>query len=208
VLRVTPGRRGEPAEVSDEHGGLPTVEAEPRQLPVVLEGRCAVAGGFRLGHPELHGVQLCRVPRILLGVRHAVAGGHEIQLAGPDELLGTQVVEVQQLAGDKPRDRLQAHVRMWSDAERTGPPDGDRTHVVGEAPGTDRAPRPVRQDTAHRHGAHLRHPPRLDLDDGAGGAGRDPGCRWHVVGGDRTTHAPPSHTHRVAMEHDDPEASP
>ena len=53
----------------------------------------------------------------LLGVRHAVAGGHQVELAGPDHLLGAEAVAVQHLAGDQPRDGLQADVRMRPDVD-------------------------------------------------------------------------------------------
>ncbi len=125
VLGVAPRRRVQPAEAADEDGRLAPVELEPRQLGVMLEGRRAVAGRGRLGHPELDGVDLLGPGRVLLGVGDPVARGHEVQLPRPDELLGAQAVQVEQLAGHQPRHGLQAQVGMGPDAER--PPGSART---------------------------------------------------------------------------------
>ena len=177
VLGVAPRRRVQPAEVADEDGRLAAVELEARQLGVVLEGRRAVAGRGRLRHPELDGVDLLGPRRVLLGVGHPVAGRHEVQLAGPDELLGAQAVEVEQLAGHQPGHGLQAHVRMRPDAERPARLGPDGADVVGEAPGPHRPARPLRQDPAHRQRADLGRAARGDLDDRALGPVRRPGHR-------------------------------
>ena len=139
-------RAGEadPGHVAHEDGPLGVVELEPRQLGVVLEGRRPVAGVGRLGHPELDGVHLFGPCRILLGVGHPVARGHEVQLAGPDELLGAQAVEVQELAGHEPCHGLQAHVGMRPDAERHARFDRHGAGVIDEAPGPDGAARALR----------------------------------------------------------------
>ena len=81
---------------------------------------------------------------------HPVARGHEVQLPRPDELLGAQAVQVEQLAGHQPGHGLQAQVRMRPDAERPTRLGPDGADVIGEAPGPHRAARPLRQDPAHR----------------------------------------------------------
>ena len=53
----------------------------------------------------------------LLGVGDAVAGGHEVELAGRDDLLGAERVAVQRLALEQPGDGLQADVGVRRDAE-------------------------------------------------------------------------------------------
>ena len=59
-----------------------------RQLRVVLELGGRVTGRIRLGDPQLHAVQVAvGQAGVLLGVRDAVTGTHEIQLPGPDDLL-------------------------------------------------------------------------------------------------------------------------
>ena len=96
----------------------PWSSSTPRQLGVVLEGRLAVAGGLGLGHPELDAVELAPVAvGGLLGVGDAVPGGHEVELAGPDDLIGTEAVAVQDLAGDQPGDGLEAGVGVGADAD-------------------------------------------------------------------------------------------
>ena len=181
-------RRVQPAEAADEHGPHAPVELETRQLGVMLEGRRAVAGRSRLGHPELDGVDLLGPGGVLLGVGHPVARGHEVQLPRPDELLGAQAVQVEQLAGHQPGHGLQAQVRMRPDAERPTRLGPDGADVIGEAPGPHRATRPLRQDPAHRQRAHLGHAARGDVDDRALGLVRRPGHRRRVVGGDRSAH--------------------
>ena len=169
MLGVAPRRRVQPAEGADEDGPLAPVELEAGQLGVMLEGRRAVAGGGRLGHPELDGVDLLGPGRVLLGVGDPVAGGHEVQLPRPDQLLGAQAVQVEQLAGHQPGHGLQAQVRMRPDAERPTRLGPDGADVIDEAPGPHRAARPLRQDPAHRQSS----PP------GSGGPGRSrrPGPR-------------------------------
>jgi hypothetical protein len=43
-------------------------------------------------------------------VGDAPTGGHQVELAGPDELFGAEAVAVQHLALQQPGDRLQADV--------------------------------------------------------------------------------------------------
>ena len=149
VRRVAPCRGLGAGEVPDQHGGRAAVDLQAGQLGVVLEGRVAVAGGLGLGHPELDRVQHRAAAGILLGVRHAVAGGHEVELAGPDELLGAEAVEMQQLPRHEPGHRLQAHVGMRPNAELPRRTHHDRAHVVGEAPRANRAAGPLREHAPH-----------------------------------------------------------
>ena len=145
-------------------------------------------GPGRLGDPELHGVDLLGPGRVLLGVRHPVAGGHEVQLAGPDQLLGAKAVEVQQLPFQQPGHGLEAQVGMGPDAEGDARLRCDRAGMVEEAPGPDGAARPLGQHTAHRQRAHLGQPGRGELDDGPCNLGRRPGHWRCVVRGHRSTH--------------------
>ena len=132
-----------------------------------------------------------RAVRVLLGVGHPVTRRHQIELPGPDELLGTETVQVHQLAGDQPGHRLEAHVRMRPDAELPRPVDRDGAGVVDETPRTDGSARSMRQVAAHRQRAHLGSRPGSTLDDRTVGRARTSG-RVRVVGGDRSAHALPS----------------
>ena len=94
------------------------------QHRVVFERRRALPSGLRLSHPQLDALHLTPVvPGVFLGVGNAGAGGHEVQLAGPDHLLGTQAVVVLDLSGHQPGHRLQADVGMGADGH---------TGVVGD----------------------------------------------------------------------------
>ena len=77
-------------ERPDEHAHGGGVELDHRQLGVVLERRVAVARRVGLRHPELDAVVPATVGMPLLGVGDAVAGGHQVQLAGPDHLVGPE----------------------------------------------------------------------------------------------------------------------
>ncbi len=64
----------------------------------MLEGGRAVPGRLGLGHPQLNPLQVAAIAaRVLLAVRHAVAGGHQVELTGPDDLVGPQAVAMAQL---------------------------------------------------------------------------------------------------------------
>ena len=122
---------------------------------MVLEGWWAVPGGRRLGDPQLDAVDLASIAAgALFGVGHAVAGGHEVELAGRDDLLGAERVAVQRFARQQPGDGLQADVGMRRDAE-TAFVDGRGAHVVDEAPRTDGASSPAGQRAAHRERSDL-----------------------------------------------------
>ena len=126
------------------------VELEAWQLGVVLEGGGSLPGPGRLGDPQLDGMDLLGPGRVLLGMRDPVARRHEVQLAGPDELLGAQAVEVQQLPRQQPRHGLEAHVGMRPDAEGQARLHRDGADMIEEAPGPDGAARSLGQDPAHR----------------------------------------------------------
>ena len=119
--RVGPGRGRGAGQRADQHGDPGGAEAGDRQLGVVLERGRAVAGALRLRHPQLDAVLARRLAAgRLLGVGDAVAGGHEVELAGPDRLLAAQAVPVQQRALHQPRDGVQAGVGVGSDGHPAG----------------------------------------------------------------------------------------
>ena len=186
-----------PAETAHEDGPLGPVELEARQLGVMLEGGRTVAGVRRLRHPELDGMDLLGVGRVLLRMGHPVPCRHQVQLPRPDQLLGAQTVQMQQLAGHQPRHRLQAQVRMRPDPERPARFGPDGADMIHEAPGPHAATGPLGQDPSHGQGADLGDASRGDLDDGALGPVRGPGHRRGVVGGDRSAHRSISYTFRV-----------
>ena len=87
-----------------------------------------------------------------------------------------------------------SQVTVWSPMWGWGPmstpaflADRDRTHVVGEAPGPDGAPRPLRQDPADGQLTDRGAAAGLEQDLALGGSGQL-GCRVHVVGADRSAH--------------------
>ena len=126
------------------------LELERREVGMVLERRRPVARGVGLSDPQLHAVQHTSIPAgRLLGVRDTVAGGHQVQLAGPDHLLRTEAVAVEDLTVEQPRHRLQPDVGMRSDVDAVLLGDQRRSHVIEEAPRADTSPRPSRQRPAH-----------------------------------------------------------
>ena len=151
VVGVAARRRRGAVEVADEDGGDRAVELDAWQLVVVLERGRAVAGGRRLGDPELDALESSPVaPGALLGVRDAAAGGHEVELARRDDLLGAERVAVERLAFEQPGDGLQADVGVRCDVETVPLVDGGGPHVVEEAPGSDGAATAARERPAHR----------------------------------------------------------
>ena len=88
----------------------------------MLEGGLTVPGGLGLGHPELDALELApKAAGVLLGVGHAVTGGHQIELSGSYDLLRAQAVAVEDLAADEPGDRLEPHVRVGADVDAVLP---------------------------------------------------------------------------------------
>ena len=185
VVGVAAGRRLGPRQLADQHGGDGAADRRHRQLGMVLERGRPVAGLLRLGHPELDalGAPGRRAGRRLLGVGDAAAGGHEVELAGADELLGTEAVAVQHLAVEQPRHRLQGGVRVRADVEPRAAPvtataGPRRRHVVGEAPGPDRPVAPAGEGPEHAGVADGRLAAGHDLDRRLlrpGGGGRPVG---------------------------------
>ena len=79
-----------------------------------------------------------------LGVADAVAGGHQVELAGPDHRVVAGAVAVLDLAGEQPAHRLQPGVRVRRDAHAAGVGDVVGAVVVEEAPGADQRALPLR----------------------------------------------------------------
>ena len=132
---------------------------------MVLEPGIAVPDLVGLRDPELHPLQRPAVGAgVLLGVDDAPSRGHQVHLARADQLLRAEAVAVQDSALHQPRDRLQPRVRVRADVEPSGLGDLGRAHVVGEAPGADRAQPAARQDAAHLHPPDLGSGAVVDLD--------------------------------------------
>ena len=171
---VLAGRRGGALEPAGQHGQRGFVDLQLRQRRVVGERRLAEPGVVRLRHPQLHAVQSAAIAAgRLLGVGDPAPGGHQVELARGDQLLGAEAVPVQHLAGDQPGDGVQTGVRVRADVEAVLLGDPDRAHVVGEAPRADGAAFPARERSAHRHRADPGLAALADLDAGCfGDAGR------------------------------------
>ncbi len=155
-------------EGAEEDACLAAVHGH-RVRHVVLEGRLggAVLPGQR--DPQLHPVQDRGVRGRDLRVADAVSAGHEVQLTGPHPGVGAQAVAVLDLSAEQPAHRLQSGVRVGGDVHAAGPGDVVGAIVVGEAPGADEGPGPLRQGAPHPHRARAaeRHVTRgEDLDVG------------------------------------------
>ena len=100
----------------------------------------------------------------LLRVGDAVAGGHQVELSVPDDLLGVERVAVKGLALQEPGQGLQADVRVRRDAHPRWPAHLRGAHVIDEAPRTDRAPTSPGECPAHLDGTHLALPAVVDLE--------------------------------------------
>ena len=74
-----------------------------------------------------------------------MSGGHEVELAGCDQLVAAEAVAVFDHALDQPGDRLQAGVRVWGHLHARAAADVVGPEVVDEAPGTDHPSLLVRQ---------------------------------------------------------------
>jgi hypothetical protein len=110
---------------------------------MVLERGLTVTGRFRLGDPELCAAE--RWMRGELGVGDPVTGGHQVQLARADHLLGAERVGVQRLALEQPRHGREADVRVRPDFERVRIIHVDRSEQIDEAPCADGAS-PLRRE--------------------------------------------------------------
>ena len=78
--------------------------------------------------------------RRLLGVRNAGAGGHHVHTARVQYRCTAQAVVVHDLTFVKPRDGLQADVRVRRDVHRLALTECEWPEAVEEAPWTDEAP--------------------------------------------------------------------
>ena len=158
VIRVPAGRRPRTVELADEHRRFRRRELDSRKFAVVLESRRAVAGGVGLRDPELHAVQLAPDRRSPPRRADAVAGGHQVELAGLDDLVRAQAGAVPELSRQQPRHRLQAGVGMGPDAGTGRAGDGGGAHVVDEAPRPHRCAAPGEGAPAGRGGRRPRSP--------------------------------------------------
>jgi hypothetical protein len=126
---------------------------------VVGEGRRDVPVRIRQRDPQLRAVQDARVlGRRLLGVRDALPGGHQRELARPDAGVAAQRVAVVDLALEQPGDGLQAGVRVRRHLHPGGGGDVVGAVVVDERPRADQ-PAPERGEQA----AHVGALPEQDL---------------------------------------------
>lgn len=83
----------------------------------------------------------------------AVAGGHEVELAGAYVGNGAEGVAVFDGAGEDPAGGLQASMGVRGDAHAAGDGDVVRAIVFDEAPGAHHAAVAGGQQAAHGHGA-------------------------------------------------------
>ena len=149
--------------------------AQHGQVGVMREARLGEPAAGRQRDPELHAVQAGGpLRRGFLRMGDPAAGGHQVELAGADQLLAAEAVPVQHQPAEQPARRLQAGVRVRRHLHaRTG------AHVVGpvvveEAPGTDGPQRPA----AGAAGApRCRLPPRPSVLRARRPRGAPPG-RW------------------------------
>jgi hypothetical protein len=168
-------------------------EEDPRGEPVprhgvrgvVLEGRLGEPRGRRERHPQLHSVQHGGAGRAHLGVGDSPAGGHQVQLARPDQGVVSRAVAVLDLAGEQPAHRLQLGVRVRRYGHAAGPRDRIGPVVIDEAPAADQRTLPLRQRAPDVHGARtaqrdLARQQDLDGRPGRGPAGR--GFRGYFLG--------------------------
>jgi hypothetical protein len=147
---VVPGRTRQVAETPDQDGGNRPAQLTLRELRVVLERPGSVPGQLGQRNPQLDALQPAAVVAGgLLRVAHRVARGHQVELAGLDDLLGAEAVAVEHLTVREPGDGLQADMRVRSDIQATVLGDVGRAHVVGEAPGADGTPALPGQGSPH-----------------------------------------------------------
>ena len=165
MVGVTARRGRGPVEVADQDGRDCALEVELRQLVVVLERRSVVAGRRRLRDPELDALDRSPIAaRSLLGVRDAATGGHEVELAGSDHLLGAERIAMQRLPFEQPGDGLEADVRVRGNVEAMRLVDVGRPHVVEEAPRPDGASTAAWERPTNAEGADLALAALRDLD--------------------------------------------
>ena len=138
---------------------------------MALESGCAVSAGLGKRDPQLQRVQLDRLlADRILGVRDALAAGHEVQHATTDDDIAADRVAMADVAREGPGHRLQSDVRV-----RLDPHPGDlRTESVEEAPRAHQREVALRKGAMHRHRAHPaeRHLARLEQQRPRSGAVR------------------------------------
>src|SRR5271155_6247353 len=93
-----------------------------------------------------------------------MARRHEIQLTGSNQLFGPEAVTVQELTAEEPREGLETEGWMRRHVDRSLRTQGHRSHVVDEAPGTDRSPALRGECSTHAHLSDLRFTALDDLD--------------------------------------------
>ena len=136
----------------------PVREFDEWQVDVMLERGCTVAGGLGLGDPELGAENEIAIGvHLLLGVDDPRAHGHQVQLAGTDDLLIAEAVSVHELTRDQPCHRLEPDVGVRTDGEALTVC-GERADVVEETPGADRAPGTPGQQASDRDTGELGAP--------------------------------------------------
>jgi hypothetical protein len=95
--------------------------------------------------PQLRRVQARAFVQRVLGVGDAAPGGHQVDLAGTDDLFVAQRVAVHHLALDEPGEGLQADVRVRAHVHAGAGRELHRAGVVEEAPGAHQPALAVRQ---------------------------------------------------------------
>lgn len=91
---------------------------------------------------------MTRLTGIFLGVRNAVTGTHQVELTGPDGLLGAERITMQKLALKEPRHGLEATVGVRGDVGALAGAKCEWTEMISKTPRTHTAPCPRRQRTA------------------------------------------------------------
>ncbi len=101
----------------------------------MLEPGLPAPGFIRLGEPHLDTPHPRRLAFLCVG--DPAPGGHEVQLARTDQLLGAERVAVQCLPFEQPGHRREADVRVGPDLHRLGVVEVGRSHAIDETPRTD-----------------------------------------------------------------------
>ena len=115
--------------------------------------------GFGQGHPELNAVEQVGVRnRGVFRVADGVAGGHQPELTGIDDLVAAQAVTVVHRPFEQPTDGLQSQVRMGRNLHARLIGNVVGAVVVYEAPRADQASTKVGQQPPH---GHIRAQPHL-----------------------------------------------
>ncbi len=135
---------------------LTRTDFDSGEFGVMGKAGWAVPGALGLGHPQLHSVHgSAPLASGILGVRDAMARGHEVELPGPDQLLVAQTVGVQDFAGQQPRHGMEPDVGVGADHHGPFWGDIDGPEAIQEAPGAHGPPPP------HGKGAMDRQPTDL-----------------------------------------------